>query len=371
MHILADEFSRQAAMESELNIKTSLMGRPSKEQHALFQSQLNFMNLFAIPLFKRVADILPAMKYCVDELEVNKKLFEDGIAESQSPSETRQPADEGGISPKSSRPDRVALNRERQDAEHGESGMQEDLDIEPGKVLAPAAVIVENRGDRDEQPFTPAISPLSSPAATKTAHNRTAALSHQPNVEYRREVNGIVTSFDAVADFAASDPFHVNDTGSSRHHHHHHHGSSSKQRCSETTEGTGSSLPYTASGDWQSQATSATTGRMPLSPSTQATSNVSRDSIDRPRRPSSVPAPANRAKAIGLGVDRGSMIKLHAETRIESHPGGDSDGSLAVPGHEGRLVKKKSASRFLIPHFSFFKRHKGNPPPVPAADMAG
>ena len=377
MDILADEFSRQAIMESDLRIQSSLMGKPSKERAVLFQSQLNFMNLFAIPLFQGVADILPAMKFCVDELDVNKKQFETEIAQHQSQAEALKLAVEGAISPRSTSPD---------------TELQERFDTEPGKALAPAAVIVENRSDRDEQPFTPAISPLSSPAVTKSAHTLLPEQQQQqsPNAGYH-EVNGIVTTFDAVADFAASDPFHMNENdagdggggsgGGLQQHHHHQSSSTKQQRCSETTEGTSSSLPYSG-GDWQSQATSATTGKMPLSPSTQATSDVSRDSIDGGGRPSSLPVatntaatvypPAAAAEAAAAPDGNSSIIKMHPETKVESHPAAaDDDLTLSVPTHhEGKLLKKKSSSRF-IPHFSFFKRHKGNPPPVPTADTAG
>src|SRR5690606_4212000 len=97
-----------------------------------------------------------------------------------------------------------------------------------------------------------------------------AAVSH-------RDANGVASTFDPVADFAASDPFNMRYRLDS-----YDHGTSlsiGKQRCSETTDGS-NSAPY--SGDWTSQATSATTGKMPLSPSTQGTSIGSRDSLERP-----------------------------------------------------------------------------------------
>lgn len=81
MDILADEFARQRNMEKELEIQTSLMAPPLMERASQFRSQLNFMNMFAIPLFKGVAEVLPAMSYCVSELMVNSDLFQQKIAE--------------------------------------------------------------------------------------------------------------------------------------------------------------------------------------------------------------------------------------------------------------------------------------------------
>ncbi len=74
--ILADEFSRQAEMEIELDIKSSLVVPPKKDMLSQCNSQLGFMTRFAIPLFQGVADLLPAMRYCVDELELNRQLFD-------------------------------------------------------------------------------------------------------------------------------------------------------------------------------------------------------------------------------------------------------------------------------------------------------
>ncbi|KOS18613.1 hypothetical protein ESCO_000719 [Escovopsis weberi] len=76
MHILAEEFSRQASMEDELEITSSLMAPPKKDFLSLANAQLGFMNLFAIPLFQGVADVMPGMLYAVEQLKTNKLAFE-------------------------------------------------------------------------------------------------------------------------------------------------------------------------------------------------------------------------------------------------------------------------------------------------------
>lgn len=81
--ILTDEFSRQASMETDLGIPTALFAPPVRETIELGQSQIGFINIFAFPLFQGVADIMPAMGFCVDELVKNKSCWEDRVAAEQ------------------------------------------------------------------------------------------------------------------------------------------------------------------------------------------------------------------------------------------------------------------------------------------------
>ncbi|KAI1856185.1 uncharacterized protein JN550_013893, partial [Neoarthrinium moseri] len=101
MHILCDEFSRQASMEGEIGIPSSLIAEPKKDFLSLAKAQLGFMNLFAIPLFQGVADVLPAMKYTVEELEGNKTLFEKAIEDLPEMDEQRRKIlQDGALSPR-------------------------------------------------------------------------------------------------------------------------------------------------------------------------------------------------------------------------------------------------------------------------------
>ncbi|KAH0612869.1 uncharacterized protein H6S33_009249 [Morchella sextelata] len=71
--ILIDEFSRQASMETDLKIPTSLVVPPvTGSVLALAKSQVGFMSLFAVPLFQQLSDVLPEMKFSVDVLKENK-----------------------------------------------------------------------------------------------------------------------------------------------------------------------------------------------------------------------------------------------------------------------------------------------------------
>ncbi|KAK5257605.1 3',5'-cyclic-nucleotide phosphodiesterase [Cryomyces antarcticus] len=79
--ILTDEFSNQGAMEKVLNLPTCLFGGPPVRDDIIKmgESQIGFMNIFARPLFEAVTDILPRMKFSVDELTLNKAVWEKKI----------------------------------------------------------------------------------------------------------------------------------------------------------------------------------------------------------------------------------------------------------------------------------------------------
>ena len=68
-------------MERELNIPTTLMGGPPvrEDMIKLGESQVSFMNIFALPLFESVTDILPAMQFSVDEILRNKSIWQKRV----------------------------------------------------------------------------------------------------------------------------------------------------------------------------------------------------------------------------------------------------------------------------------------------------
>ncbi|KAI5810809.1 hypothetical protein BZA77DRAFT_161499 [Pyronema omphalodes] len=78
--ILIDEFARQANMESDLGIPSSLVAPPvTGSVIALAKSQVGFMNLFAIPLFENLSKVLPEMSFSVTELVANKESWSEKI----------------------------------------------------------------------------------------------------------------------------------------------------------------------------------------------------------------------------------------------------------------------------------------------------
>lgn len=71
--MLMEEFSRQANMESDLGImKSALAMKPvTGSMLALANSQVGFMKLFAIPLFKNLTEVLPELQFSVEQLNQN------------------------------------------------------------------------------------------------------------------------------------------------------------------------------------------------------------------------------------------------------------------------------------------------------------
>lgn len=84
--ILIEEFARQANIENDLKIPSSLVAPPvTGSIIALAKSQVGFMNLFAIPLFDNLSKVLPEMKFSVTELVSNKNMWSRKIEESSAP----------------------------------------------------------------------------------------------------------------------------------------------------------------------------------------------------------------------------------------------------------------------------------------------
>lgn len=273
MDILADEFARQRNMEKELEIPTSLMAPPLTERASQFRSQLNFMSMFALPLFQGVADLLPTMKYTVGELTANFELFQKKVA------------------------DALAKTHPEQNRCH-DSPQQ--------------AAPVTNLATQAPEPI---------PRSASTPELRGGF----------KGANGISSHFEPVKEFAMGEDVPLGPN---------------KQRCSETTEG--SSFAH-INGDC---ASSATTGRMPLSPSTQGTSVVSQESIERPR---SNPIPT---------ISAPDSAKSLTEPKINGQSVFEMESASSVNSSHEKSIKKRP-SRFRMNAFQFFRRHKS---PGPATE---
>ncbi|KAK8140542.1 3'-5'-cyclic-nucleotide phosphodiesterase regA [Apiospora sp. TS-2023a] len=305
MYILCDEFSRQASMENQIGISSSLISEPRKDFLSLAKAQLGFMNMFAIPLFQGVADLLPFMQYAVDELEGNKTLFETAIEDLPEMEEDRKKRLQGTLSPRSMS---IAI------------APQDSRDSSSGKTLGP----VQHTND-----------------------HQTAMKGSGSSLPEYREINGISNEFESAGDFGGSDPFSLNDAE-------HHVGRRGKQRCSETTEGS-NSVPYSA-GDWASQATSATTGKMPLSPSTQGTSIISQESLERP----------SDVQAASMASSDGN----HLAPPMPSEEPMTSEEDLFNGAKDDKSLKKRP-SRFRMNALNLFRRHKGSSSPSRGDSGAG
>lgn len=296
MHLLNDELILQTQIERDMGQKTALVAPPSTSLDGRIRSQLKFMELFAFPLFRGVADILPGLQFSVDEMELNLTHFENQL------------------------------------------------------LLPSAGSTMEN---------SPGISKQSPPPKCDSEPpTEKSALNGRPN--------GVLPSL-TTTDFSRG--------GVGLH-------GSNRQRCSEATEG--SSAP--CSGEWGSQANSATTGKMPLSPSTQGTSIISRDSMDKsigvpvttvtaPDSPTAIP------EATKMSSDRD---QLQVNEKIDHFVSDDEDNMSNGHGHmngsgstlgqdylkpeqetgNGKTIKKKASlmglkNKFSSKFSSFTKSKKG------------
>ena len=327
MLVLRDEFARQEQMELDLNMPTALLAKPTYDILSLSQSQLNFMNMFAIPLFQGVAMIMPELQYTADELERNKALFERKVQEQEEDTVSvlqKQKMLEGTLSPRSMS---FAVDMGSEDKLLTDSGSH-----------TPSALV--DASVTECQEFSP---PVANPV-TKPAH-----LLSLPQ-EYK-EVNGNMTA-DAFSNlnYAFDRGGQIESCPDTKP------APTTKHRHSEATDGSNSG-PY--SGEWGSQVTNATTGKMPISPSTQNTSIVSRDSQDQVS-PSAQPSSRPQHDCNGTA---GSATN-NQTTVAEPEPNGTSTRS------EGGNTLKKKTSRFRINALNLFRRHMGSspPPPMPKSD---
>ncbi|KAI9756849.1 MAG: hypothetical protein M4579_003685 [Chaenotheca gracillima] len=106
--ILTDEFARQASMEKDLEIPSALFAPPIRDSLVeLGKSQIGFMNLFALPLFQGVTDLLPGMQFSVDQMHSNKATWQRKIELEHEKPIPRHADLMGSISPRSGSPERL------------------------------------------------------------------------------------------------------------------------------------------------------------------------------------------------------------------------------------------------------------------------
>ncbi|KAI9849682.1 MAG: 3',5'-cyclic-nucleotide phosphodiesterase [Sclerophora amabilis] len=124
--ILTDEFARQASMENDLEIPSALFAPPIQDSVVeLGKSQIGFMNLFALPLFQGVTDILPAMKFSVDQMQANKKAWEIKIDVENNSRKLRPIELKTSVSPRSGSPAATAQ------AKHGDGARPSHISPPP------------------------------------------------------------------------------------------------------------------------------------------------------------------------------------------------------------------------------------------------
>lgn len=413
--ILTDEFARQASMEQDLGIPTALFAAPVREIVELGKSQIGFMNLFAIPLFQGVTDVMPGMGFCVEELQRNKAAWEMKIAAEQA--RARQDSDDsmkdGMFSPRSmslAHPSDASHQKMSNASPLPDSGDLRRALLTKSPFLSPTNGVLSEEephqqplpafstmpileGEEFAQPFrSEPLSDLSVPTfpkpkqlqlsyATASAPGLVDHPSKEPSPRHNGApyTNGVVVEHSLVTDTVVVDPPARHDPPKTT--------SSDKQRSSDGTEASGS-----AAGDWASQATSATTNKMPLSPSTKGTSILS--DVDSGEKRSEVVTPTGIASSTGYsgaetnsrgstkrsnchssdtsmeGKDREDSSHSRSGERTDSSSNGHGNGSTSkgvVVMEKVRNLKKKP-SRFRM---NFWKRSKSASPPIPTSGGRG
>lgn len=120
-NILTDEFHNQGLMETELGMPSCLFGGPPVLDDIIRMgaSQIGFMNIFGIPLFSAMSGILPSMQFAVDEIRVNKAIWEETIekekAKQQAQDATAKSTADRNASPQARRGSIAAQSQIRSD----------------------------------------------------------------------------------------------------------------------------------------------------------------------------------------------------------------------------------------------------------------
>jgi 3',5'-cyclic-nucleotide phosphodiesterase len=377
--ILTDEFSRQASMEQDLGIPSALYAAPVREVVELGKSQIGFMNMFAIPLFQGVTDVMPGMEFAVDELHRNKSAWEDKIQEEQA--KARQDSDDsvtmdGVFSPRTmSVATSSAASHHKTNTTPSTARSSNDSEFRIKAMLnkspfSPPNGVLDESTESADHPALHRFSTIS-PTDSNPSHNKVVPdsrrfskpsqlqlvsqnaylLDHQGKDALLSGDNEYAADTGAVKSSLTTDPVtitsldqRVNGTATN------------EQRTSNTTEGSAS-----AGGESNSQATSATTNKMPISPSSRGTSIRSDISLEKYHTPTAAgtvpfhptPEPASATSTAGNGSPDESP------GRHDTH-----EGKIALMGTVRNLRKKPS--RFRVNSLNFWKRNKSESPPMPA-----
>ncbi|EDN07041.1 3',5'-cyclic-nucleotide phosphodiesterase regA [Histoplasma capsulatum] len=80
-NVLQEEFAQQGNMEKTIGMETALFGGPPELGNVpkLAKSQINFIKLFALPLFENLAYLLPDMAFTTVEIRRNKSIWREII----------------------------------------------------------------------------------------------------------------------------------------------------------------------------------------------------------------------------------------------------------------------------------------------------
>jgi 3',5'-cyclic-nucleotide phosphodiesterase len=374
--ILTDEFARQASMETDLGIPSALFAPPVREIIELGKSQIGFMNMFAIPLFQGVTDVMPPMGYCVQELQRNKAAWEERIALEQA--KAKQDGDDSAMTDGMFSPRTMSVANPS-DASHQKISNATLLpEHHLRKALLSKSPFYHANGSLDEvfEPEHHSLPEISTTSAPHTESPNPSPSELLPDPQSRRsankpsqlqlsfatavapslldhpsqdsQTNGFSIAPSLVTDPMVIHPIMIDPPTPNT-------GKEEKQRSSDGTSGTEGSVSATSGQDWTSQATSATTGKMPLSPSTQGTSIMSSDSLEKSSNGGNNQTPTRSPCSRSEGASPAMTDESHSDR-------GREDGKGMVMEKVRNLTKKPSRFRM---NMKFWGRSKSSSPPVP------
>lgn len=366
--ILTDEFARQASMEQELGIPSALFAAPVQEIIKLGKSQQGFMNMFAIPLFQGVTDVMPGMEFCVEELNRNKAIWGEKIATEQARlTRTDSILADGMFSPRQMS---LAAPTEGGQVPAGQTGRKASnaaTSIKSADSLLKINAILKNKTsftpvEEGEESAEESKKPVSKSEPILSANLFGLGQAGTTAGPERARKSAIVSEnggehINGALDGAATPRATETRTLAAP---------VENQRSSDTTEGSSS-----ATGDWASQATYPT-AKTPLSPSTNGTSVSSigdddddDDSLSKQNHNSDHAAQASKH------TRHASPLPSNASTTNSINDSQTFDGAEEQPQHnekdnsirETMRSLRKKPSRFRM--MSFFKRSKSaGPPPM-------
>lgn len=317
-------------MEADLGIESALFAAPVREIIELGKSQISFMNMFAIPLFQGVTDVMPAMAFSVDELQRNKSAWEGKIYEEQQ-AKARRESDASVMNDGMFSPRTMSLATPS-DASQQKGGSDLRFAALLNSKFEPTiGVLDESEEHHNSMPEILADGAVSPPELSPSRSRPrqlnlgSGSISFPGHFDHPRPFNdNSRTNGVDVQPSQVTEPVAVPSD------------SKPQGRSSDGTEGSSS-----ATGDWVSQATSATTSKMPLSPSTQGTSIMSRVSTE------------DKGATPTGGSPHASTSAATTSTSEES-----PKGSVV---EKVRNLKKKP-SRFRMDKLNFWKRSKSASP---------
>lgn len=372
--ILNEEWARQALMEQDLSIPSALLSPPVREMVEIGKGLLGFMNMIVIPLFQGVADVMPDMSTGLKQLQLNKSMWEKKISRDQD--RLRKFSDDsllpdGALSPRSlSIATPTSEDAERVTGSGKNSPFPSRLSRSRSEEASRSADLVKIfvDGIPHSTPDTKNESSSSRMLPSRLVPGTSGAFPSVSLISPERKVNG--HSSKSVPDSQGDMTFGEAAMSRFKSGHHDTDGTDTtvngfpvednggvspgdagretliNQSSSDTTDGR-NSMP--GSGDWISQATSATTNKLPCSPSTRGTSITSRESRDRLN--------VNGEHAQGLSKDRDKTCLGYSHTNNlgDSEDTSPEKGSTTSETSEDasrphRLLKQKS-SLFRLPKF--------------------